>query len=77
MCELLKASELDDSRTKSSSGCSWKSNLAALRGEAIRHSKAVYLPKHHIVSAMHAPCLDKILVCKHSPKALIKQKISS
>lgn len=35
---------------------------------------SAYLPKHHIVSAMRAPCLDKILVCKHSPEVLIKQK---
>lgn len=76
MCELLKANELDGSKTKSSSGCWRHSDLAALGGTAIRHGKAQRTFQSTTVSAMHAPRLDKILVCKHSPEALIKQKIS-
>lgn len=77
MCELLKANELDGSNTKSSGGCSRHSNLAALPGAAIRQSKAqfTFQSTTYSVNTMHAPRLDKIPVCKHSPEALITQKV--
>lgn len=75
MCELLKANELDGSKIKSSSGCSQHSDLAALGGAAIRYkAQFTFQSTTQSVSAMHAPCLGKILVWKYSPILWLNRK---
>lgn len=59
MCELLRANKLDGSITKSSGGCSQRSELVALSA-AIQHSNAqlTFHSTTHSLGIMHAPCLE-------------------